>query len=231
MCIRDRILFHAIGDLAVREALDAVEAAIKTHGERDSRHHISHIQLVDRADHSRFAELDVAANMQSLWAMPDPYITEVNLPVVGQHRVDAMYPFGSLVREGARLVAGSDWSVSSMNPFMAIETAVTRSDADGVFPGVLNAEEAISLHQAIQAYTLEGAYLMHQEEDLGTLQEGKLADLVVIDRNLFEIEPKEIGDTQVLFTILGGKIVYDRSKDTASDDVLEPKDAFIEAGA
>ena len=213
-----QILFHAIGDLAVREALDSVESAIETHGQRDARHHISHIQLVDEADRARFAELGVSANMQALWAMPDPYITQVNLPVVGQHRVDAMYPFGSLVTQGARLAAGSDWSVSSMNPFMAIETAVTRSDADAVYPGVLNADEAVSLHQAIAAYTLEGAYLMHQEADLGALKEGMLADLVVIDRNLFEIPPASIGDTQVLLTLLGGEVVYEHTVPVSSDE-------------
>ncbi len=203
-----QILFHAVGDGGVRAALDAVAAAIEQHGRGDARHHISHLQLVAPADRVRFAQLGVTANMQALWAMPDDYITQINLPVVGQHRVDAMYPFGSLSRAGARLAAGSDWTVSSMNPFKAIETAVTRADADGVFPGVLNADEAISLHQALAAYTVEGAYLMHQERDLGVLAEGKLADLIVLDRNLFDVEADAIGETQVLMTLVGGKVVY-----------------------
>jgi predicted amidohydrolase YtcJ len=105
-----------------------------------------------------------------------------------------------------------------MNPFLAIETAVTRSDADAVYPGVLNADEAVSLHQAIAAYTLEGAYLMHQEADLGALKEGMLADLVVIDRNLFEIPPASIGDTQVLLTLLGGEVVYEQTLPAPSDE-------------
>ena len=89
-------MFHAIGDLGVRKALDAVEFAIAEHGQNDARHHISHLQLVDPADRARFEALNVTANMQSLWAMPDTYITDINLPVVGEHRVNAMYPFGSL---------------------------------------------------------------------------------------------------------------------------------------
>ena len=146
-------MFHAIGDLGVRKALDAVEFAIAEHGQNDARHHISHLQLVDPADRARFEALNVTANMQSLWAMPDTYITDINLPVVGEHRVNAMYPFGSLARAGARLAAGSDWSVSSMNPFLAIETAVTRQDAMGQIEGALNPAEAITLAEAVRAHT------------------------------------------------------------------------------
>ena len=148
-----QLMFHAIGDLAVRKALDAIEFAIAEHGQNDARHHISHLALVDPADRGRFEALNVTANMQSLWAMPDSYITDINLPVIGQHRVEAMYPFGSLRRAGARLAAGSDWSVSSMNPFLAIETAVTRQDATGQFEGALNTTEAITLEEAVRAHT------------------------------------------------------------------------------
>lgn len=207
-----QVMFHAIGDLGVRKALDAVEFAIVEHGQNDARHHISHLQLVDPADRARFQTLNVTANMQSLWAMPDTYITDINLPVVGEHRVNAMYPFGSLARAGARLAAGSDWSVSSMNPFLAIETAVTRQDAMGQIEGALNPAEAISLAEAVRAHTAHGAYLMHQDTELGELSIGMLADLIVVDQDIFAIPSQDISETKVLLTLVGGEVVFEREE-------------------
>ena len=212
-----QLMFHAIGDLAVRKALDAIEFAIAEHGQNDARHHISHLALVDPADRGRFEALNVTANIQSLWAMPDSYITDINLPVIGQHRVEAMYPFASLRRAGARLAAGSDWSVSSMNPFLAIETAVTRQDATGRIKGALNTAEAITLEEAVRAHTSHGAYLMHQDAEVGELSEGMLADLVVVDQNIFEIPPDDISDTQVLMTMVGGVVVFERAEAVTND--------------
>ena len=150
--------------------------------------------------------------MQSLWAMPDTYITDINLPVVGEHRVNAMYPFGSLARAGARLAAGSDWSVSSMNPFLAIETAVTRQDAMGQIEGALNPAEAISLAEAVRAHTAHGAYLMHQDTELGELSIGMLADLIVVDQDIFAIPSQDISETKVLLTLVGGEVVFEREE-------------------
>jgi len=205
-----QVHIHAIGDRATRVALDAFAAAVAANGRRDNRHHIAHLQLIDPADYPRFAELGVTANFQPLWAFPDAYITGVNLPVVGQERVDRMYPIGSLYRANARIAAGSDWSVSSANPLLAIETAVTRSDPLGRVPGVLNANEAVSLETMLAAYTIGGAYLMHQENELGSITVGKLADLVVVDRNLFEIPPSAISDAQIVRTLLEGETVFAR---------------------
>jgi predicted amidohydrolase YtcJ len=205
-----QVHMHAIGDRAVRVALDAVEAARRANGPSDNRHHIAHLQMVDPLDRPRFAQLGVIANFQALWAFPDLYITDVNLPQVGQARVDQMYPIGDVLRAGGRIVGGSDWSVSSMNPLLAIETAITRSDPTGRMEGVLNESERVSLPDMLAAYTINGAYLMHQEKLTGSLEVGKAADLVVLERDLFEIPPEEIGEVAVTRTIFGGATVYSR---------------------
>ena len=205
-----QIHMHAIGDAAVRQGLDAIEAARETNGAMDNRHHVSHLQLVHEADHARFAALDVRANTQSLWAYPDAYITDVNLPVVGAERVARMYPWASLQKAGAILVGGSDWPVSSLNPLEAIEVAVTRQDPTGAVPGVLNAAEAISLQTALEAYTVRTAELMHQAELTGTVEVGKMADLVVLDDDLFLVEPSAIGSVTVALTLFRGKVIYRR---------------------
>jgi len=205
-----QVHMHAIGDRAVRAGLDAIAAAHVANGPSDNRHHIAHLQLIDPLDRPRFAELGVIANFQALWAFPDEYITDVNLPQVGQARVDQMYPIGSVLKAGARIVGGSDWSVSSMNPLLAIETAVTRSDPSGRISGVLNDAERASLADMLAAYTINGAYLMHQENQTGSLEVGKAADFVVLARDLFEIPPQEIGEVEVMRTVLDGVTVYPR---------------------
>jgi predicted amidohydrolase YtcJ len=205
-----QVHMHAIGDRAVRVALDAVEAARKANGPSDNRHHIAHLQMIDPLDRPRFAQLGVIANFQALWAFPDQYITDVNLPQVGQVRVDQMYPIGDVLRAGGRIVGGSDWSVSSMNPLLAIETGVTRSDPSGRITGVLNASERVSVQDMLAAYTINGAYLMHQEKLTGSLEVGKAADVIVLERDLFKIPPEEIGEVAVTRTIFDGATVYSR---------------------
>ena len=202
--------FHAIGDRAVRVALDAVEQAIEHNGPSDNRHHISHLQLIDPTDYPRFAALNVTANFQPLWAYPDGYITDINLPAIGAERVEGMYPIGSLQRAGARIAAGSDWSVSSLNPLPAIETALTRQDATGEIEGTLNANEAVSLDTMLRAYTANGAWLMHQEDETGVIKPGMAADLVVLEKDLFSIAAEEIGEVAVTMTLFEGAIVYRR---------------------
>lgn len=202
--------FHAIGDRAVRVALDAVEQAIEHNGPSDNRHHISHLQLIDPADYPRFAALNVTANFQPLWAYPDGYITDINLPAIGAERVEGMYPIGSLERAGARIAAGSDWSVSSLNPLPAIETALTRQDPSGEVEGTLNANEAVSLDTMLRAYTANGAWLMHQEDQTGVIKPGMAADLVVLEKDLFSIPATEVGEVAVTMTLFEGEIVYRR---------------------
>jgi hypothetical protein len=205
-----QVHMHAIGDRAVRAGLDAVEYARRRNGARDGRHHIAHLQLVAPEDLPRFAELGVAANFQALWAYPDTWILELNLPVVGRERVERMYPIGSARRAGARLVGGSDWSVSSVNPLLAIETAVRRQDAAGKVPGVLNPAERVDLASMLDAYTIHGAWLMHQEREAGSIEVGKRADLVVLARDLFRTPPEEIGEVEVLMTAIDGEVVFER---------------------
>jgi len=204
---------HAIGDWAVRAALDAFAAARHVNGPRDNRHHIAHLQLVDPGDYARFAALDVTANFQAVWAFPDDYIVNINLPQLGPARVERMYPIGSLGRAGARIVAGSDWNVTTANPLVAIETALTRQDPSGRRAAVLNAEEAVDLDAMLRAYTIDGAWLMHHATDTGALKPGLRADFVMLDKNLFEIAPSEIGETRVLATFVDGHTVFEAAPD------------------
>ena len=199
---------HAIGDLGVRTALDAFEAARERNGERDNRHHIAHLQLVHPDDFPRFAELNVSTTFQALWAYPDSYITEINLPAVGAERVQRMYPVRSLQRAGARIVGGSDWSVSSVNPLDAIETALRRQDPDDLVQGTLNAEEAVTLDTMLAAYTRDAAWVMHQDDVVGSIEVGKRADLVLLDRDLYRIPAEDINTTTVQLTLFDGDVVY-----------------------
>jgi predicted amidohydrolase YtcJ len=132
---------------------------------------------------------------------------------MGQARVDRMYPIGSIHRAGGSVVFGSDWSVSSMNPLLAIEVAVTRQDPEGAGDPVLNAAERVPLDVVLAGYTREGARLMHQEDDAGTIEAGKRADLVVLERDLYGVPPREIGEVPVAMTLFDGRVVYERQGD------------------
>lgn len=205
-----QVHMHAIGDAAVRAALDAVQAARAANGARDGRHHIAHLQLVHPDDVPRFALLGVTANFQPLWAWPDDYIMKLNMAQVGPGRVSRMYPIGSIHRSGARIVGGSDWSVSSLDPLEAIQVALTRQDPEGIKTDVLNAGERVDLATMIAAYTIEGAWLMHQEQVTGSIEVGKAADIVVLDRNIFELPAAGIARAVVDLTMLDGQVVYQR---------------------
>lgn len=207
-----QVHMHAIGDRAVRVGLDAIEAARQQNGKSDNRHHISHLQLIHDDDIERFSSLDVAANFQALWALPDAWIMELNLPVLGMERVQGMYPIRSVERAGGKIVGGSDWNVSSANPLDAIEVAIRRQDHLAVEGPVLNENERVSLATMIDAYTINGAWLMHQEDRVGSIEVGKRADIVVLDRNLFNIPVTQISEARVLFTLLDGVAVYAAKK-------------------
>ena len=206
-----QVHMHAIGDWAVRAGLDAIEAAREQNGVADNRHHISHLQLIQVDDIERFAALDTAANFQALWAYPDEWIMQLNLPVLGEERVQGMYPIGGVERSGGRIVGGSDWNVSSANPLDAIETAVRRQDPLKPSGPVLNEGEVVSLATMIDAYTIHAAWLMHHDERTGSIEVGKRADMVVLDRDLFEIPVTEINEAQVLWTFLDGDIVFSKN--------------------
>jgi predicted amidohydrolase YtcJ len=206
-----QVHFHAIGDRAVRECLDAVEHAVARNGRSDNRHHIAHIQVVHPDDVPRFRELGVAANMQSLWATFEPQMVELTLPFLGEPRSAWQYPFGDLLRAGAVLAAGSDWSVSTPDPLAAIHVAVNRRAAPGHEEGEYDAflpEQAIDLATSLTAYTAGSAWVNHLERTTGTIEAGKLADLVVLDRDPFAGPADEIGATRVLQTFVEGERVY-----------------------
>ena len=205
--------FHSLGDAAVRYALDAVEAANQESGDADLRHHLSHLQVIHPDDHLRFAELGAVANFQPLWAYADEYVVELTLPFISEETARWMYPIKSIFDAGAIVAFGSDWSVSDVNPMPQIETAITRVDAETHATEVLNPEQRITLEQAIRAFTMGSAYVNHHENVTGSVEVGKFADLVVLDRNLFDIEPEQISDTQVVLTLFDGKPVYGSPKD------------------
>jgi len=202
-----QIHVHAIGDRAIRDTLDALEAAQKANGARDARHHIAHLELIDPADIPRFRRLGVVANFQPLWADGDKYLTEMTEPELGPERSRWLYPIASVRDSGAAYAFGSDWDVSSINPLDGIEVAVTHRAPGDARPAWLP-EERISLPDAIAGYTIRGAYLDFTEKETGSIEVGKAADLIVLDRNLFEISPTQIHEAKVLATYLEGREVY-----------------------
>jgi predicted amidohydrolase YtcJ len=211
-----QVHIHAIGDRAVREALDAIAAARHANGPSQGRHHIAHIQVIHPEDVPRFREQSVVANCQPLWASNEPQMTELTLPFLGPERSAWQYPFGSLAASGAQLCFGSDWPVSSPNPMWQMHTAVNRTtapdypfrgpDTDTPFlPG-----ERIALPAAIAAFTMGSAYVNHDEHDAGSVEPGKRADLVVLDRNLFTEPAAEIAQAEVDLTLVDGAVVHAR---------------------
>jgi hypothetical protein len=204
-----QVHLHTIGDAAVRSALDAIKAARQANGPSDRRHHLAHIQLIHPADLPRFAALGVVGTMQPLWACHEPTMDERTIPFLGPERTTWQYPFASLLRHGARLAGGSDWPVSSANPLLAIEVAVTRISAERAGEPFLP-DERLSLDQALAAFTIGSAYVNHLEAETGTIEVGKLADLTLLDRNLRDPDAGPIGDAKVLATWLEGKEVSAR---------------------
>ena len=202
-----QVHFHAIGDAAITQCLDAVAAAIATNGNAHRRHHISHLQAINPKDLPRFRELGVVANFQPLWAFADSYIDDLTLPFIGAERAKWMYTIRSVVNAGGMIAFGSDWSVSTANPFPQIETAVTRADAEADDETFMP-EQTIDLATALAAFTINSAYVNGIEDSTGSIEVGKLADLIVLDRNLFAIPAKQISETKVLLTLLGGQPVH-----------------------
>jgi predicted amidohydrolase YtcJ len=197
---------HAIGDGAVRASLDAFASARAANGDKDNRHQMAHLQLVDPADFPRFKELGVIADFQLEWAKREPATEGPLEPYLGPDRYKYLYPAGSLHEAGAMIIGGSDWDVSSYNPFRAFQTGVTRAGGKAQRP--LNIDERIPLETAIDAYTINAAYAMKQDKTTGSLEAGKRADLVVLDRDILTVDPETIEDTKVLATYLNGRLVH-----------------------
>jgi hypothetical protein len=205
-----QVHLHAIGDRAVRESLDAIAAARAANGASANRHHIAHLQVVHPDDVPRFAALDVTANMQALWAAHEPQMDELTIPFIGPERTARQYVFGDLLASGARLAAGSDWSVSSANPLRAVHVAVNRSlqGATGAEAEPFLPAQALGLAEALAAYTIGSAYVNHLDDQTGSIAEGKLADLVVLDTDPFAGPASDIASTRVLQTFVQGETVY-----------------------
>lgn len=197
---------HAIGDAAVRQALDAEARRALRRGSRDRRTLVAHLEFVAAVDAPRFRELGVIADLQPLWAYPDPYVTELTMPAIGEERTAAAYPFGTLHAAGAKLAAGSDWSVTTLNPWPAVEVAVTRADPD--VPGdVLGTNEGISLMAILEAYTVGGAHAVFADASLGQISPGFYADFIVLDRDPWAIPEVQLSEVEVKQTWVGGECV------------------------
>ena len=205
-----QVHIHAIGDRAVRDSLDALAAAHRANGNTDNRHHLAHLQVVHPDDIPRFAELDVIANMQMLWATNEPQMLELNLPVLGPERSAWQYPFADLWRSGAHLAAGSDWPVTTPNPWEAIHVGVNRVlpphsvdyNSTPFYP-----EQAISLEVALAAYTSGSAWATH-DAGAGRIASGMRADICVTSRDPFTRDSAEIGDVKTAATLVGGDFVF-----------------------
>ena len=205
-----QVHFHALGDRAVREALDAIEAALARNGHTEGRHHVAHLQVVAPADVERFAALGASANIQPLWAAHEPQMDELTIPFLGEDRAALQYPFGDLVAAGAHLAAGSDWPVSSPNPLLGAHVAVNRvlPHAHGAEAEPLYPRNRIDLATALRAYTAGSAYVNHLDDVTGRLEAGLLADLAVLDRDPFGGPAHEIGSTRVVATYVEGRSVF-----------------------
>ena len=207
-----QVAIHAIGDKANFIMLDIFEKTVAQNGKRDRRWRIEHAQHLRPEDIGRFAGLGVIASVQPFHAIDDGRWAEVK---IGKERCRTTYAFKSLLDSGAILALGSDWPVAPLNPLIGIYAAVTRQTTDGKNPNGWFPEQKVPLEEAIKGFTLNGAYAEFSEKIKGSLEEGKLADLVVLDQNIFEIAPEKIRDAKVTLTIAGGRVVYDR---------LEPMD-------
>jgi predicted amidohydrolase YtcJ len=201
-----QVIVHAIGDRANRHQLDIFERVARENGPRDRRFRIEHAQHLLPGDIPRFAQLGVIASMQPYHAIDDGRWAEKE---IGPERIKTTYAFKSLLDARARLAFGSDWDVAPPAPIMGIYAAVTRRTLDDRNPNGWVPEQKISVEDALRAYTINGAYAMFSEKDRGTLEPGKLADLVLIDRDLTRIPAPEIRDAHVVATIVGGRVVYE----------------------
>jgi predicted amidohydrolase YtcJ len=202
-----QVAVHAIGDRAIRLQLDVYERVARRNGPRDRRFRIEHAQHIAAADVPRFGKLGVVASMQPYHAIDDGRWAD---GVIGARRSATTYAFRSLLETGGRLAFGSDWYVAPATPLEGIDAAVTRRTLDGKHPAGWVPEQKISAEEALAAYTSSAAYAAFDEANRGTLEVGKLADLVVIDRDILRAEEREIGKARVVLTMVGGKVVYER---------------------
>jgi predicted amidohydrolase YtcJ len=200
-----QVMTHAIGDAAVRTTLDAYEAVAKQDSPRDRRWRIEHMETVDVADRPRLAQLKVIASIQP-WCCPQ--IGEPWAENVGPERLSEGLPWQDIISDGATLIMGSDWPVESLDPFPIMQMGIMRQSPEGKPAGGFFPKQALTLDQMLAGYTRNAAYGEFMEDKLGSLQPGKLADMIVLSQDLYKISPSDIGKTKVLLTMVGGQIVW-----------------------
>src|SRR5258708_4391807 len=200
-----QVNIHAIGDAANHQVLDAFEAAYQKVGGRQLRNRIEHAQVVALPDIPRFKELDLTASMQPTHATSDMNMAEDR---IGKERIKGAYAWRTFLDQGTRIAGGSDFPVESPNPFFGLHAAVTRTDHANRAEGGWHPEQAMTLMEAFRAFTLDAAYAQHQEKTLGSLEPGKWADFILIDQDLFKIEPADIWKIKVEQTWVAGKRVF-----------------------
>ena len=206
-----QVFTHAIGDRAIRLALDAYENAQKANHTHDARHRIEHIEDASAADLPRFGKLGVIASFQPLHAYPDDDVLKIWSGNIGPERAQRGFAWHSVASAGGVLAFGSDWPIVTLNPWPGVQNALTRQTREGDPPGGWLPRERSALDDAIKAYTLGAAFAGHREKTEGSLEPGKVADLIVLAQDLFKIEPSEIAKTEVLLTMVEGKVVYQSS--------------------
>lgn len=199
------VRLHTIGDAAIRLCLDCIEEAQKRHGKVDLRHALEHIENIHADDLKRFAQLGVVASMQPLHLT---YDIDGVVELLGEERSKLMWAMKSLRKAGAVLASGSDFPVVEFNPVKGVYAAVARQTELGYPHGGWNMAESLSVAEVLSAYTFGSAYLEKHENRIGTLEPGKLADIAVLDRNLFNVDKKEILEAKVVLTVSDGAVVY-----------------------
>jgi predicted amidohydrolase YtcJ len=204
-----QIFTHAIGDGAVRLALDSYESMSKTNGAHDARPRIEHIETITAQDIPRFGKQEVIPSMQPLHAYPDQDTLTVWLKNAGPQREPRAFPWSSIAAGGGRLSFGSDWPVVTISPWPGVQTAVTRQTSEGTPEGGFVPAQRITLDQTIEAYSMGVAYAGKREKTEGSIESGKLADMIIVDQDLFQVDPHKIDQTKVMLTMVGGKIVYE----------------------
>ena len=212
-----QVCVHAIGDKGNREVLDSFAAAYTNYpAAKALRNRIEHAQVVSLDDIPRFVDLDLIASMQPTHATSDMNMAEDR---VGHERIKGAYAWRSFLKQGTRIAGGSDFPVESPNPFFGLHAAVTRQDHDGHPPGGWYPKQAMTVTEALRAFTLDAAYAAHQEDTQGTLEPGKWADFILIDQDIFKIDPARIWKTRVLQTWVAGKSVYQPESATQTNSL------------
>ena len=211
------IFTHAIGDKSVRTALDAYEDAARANHTQDARPRIEHIETIAPDDIPRFGKLGVIASVQPLHLYPDEDTLDIWARNVGPERAQRAWSFHSIAANGGHLAFGSDWPVVTMNPWKGLQTGVTRNTSEGKPEAGFVPSEAVSLEQGIKAYTLGAAFAGRRDQQEGSLEANKRADLIIVDPDLFTIPASRIDQTQVLLTMVGGKVVYESAQWRASE--------------